>query len=191
VAIDLRDDAVSRVVDERLSDPGPPDLLTIAAVIAASGDITQYQLNSKTTRQCVASLAELGQIAMFEDDKLIEENSDTRFSARVYVTNRGHTIWHPSHFVSPAPGVAISCLLNNHTYLVAQVAALASIARWAGERVKMRVAIPTALQPLVQRAVLRLGQLYAGPRVATYRSGIARVRIEPMLETLQAIEDAL
>jgi hypothetical protein len=192
IAEDLRAEAVRWLTDGAPPETGSQAVLTVAAPIAGKGPVASFVPKEKTAAgSCLAGLSVLGSPGSFVASHLLEENSDPRCGARVYALPGGHAIWHPARFVKRSEAEPIKCLVDNQTDLVAHISALAGIASWAGEQVKVHVQIPTAVQPLVERAVLRLCQLHNGPREKTYRSGIAKTRIEPLIPTLKQVGTTL
>jgi hypothetical protein len=126
-----------------------------------------------------------------DDARLIGVNSDSNFQARIYVLRKGHAIWRPQFVLAPPDNDPLGCLLRNQTDTVTHIAALEGVVRWAGDRIAAGVEVPIAVRPLVRLAALRLGQLHAGDDRKTYRSGVAKVRVEPLLPVLATIEAQL
>lgn len=191
IATDLCNEAASAFLDADVRDPGSRTSFTIAAPTTGTGRLDSYALDSQTTKSCLAGLAVLAGSGKYAETHLLEQNSNPRRRARIYVLRDGHAIWHPPGFLKATGSDGIQCLHHNHTDLVAHIAALATIASWAADQIAARNPIPIAVQPLIHRAALRLGQLHGGMPERTYRSGVAKQRIEPLLPLLVAIKGAL
>jgi hypothetical protein len=115
-----------------------------------------------------------------------EENRLESHAARMYIGENGHTIW------SPDPPVRhLTYLLRSHAELVAHIAALSGIVAWARDQINSNIPIPVAVQPLVVRAARCLKGLHEGNPQTTYRAGIARERIQPLISAIDLIGAAL
>jgi hypothetical protein len=191
IATDLRDDAAAWLATGSAPEPGPQVVLTVAAPIVGEGDPASFWLTDEAARRCLAGLAVLGPPGPLHEDRLLETNSDTRLGGQMYVVSGGHAVWHPTHFLEDPLCHKLVCLLRNHADLVSHIAALAGIVSWAGDQVGDRLQIPIAAQPLLKNAIARLEQLSEGNREKTYRSGVAKKRIEPLLETARVVLEAL
>jgi hypothetical protein len=191
IATDLRDDAARWLTDGNVPQPGPQTVLSVAAPIAGEGDGAALNLDSATASSCLAGLAVLGPPGPLNPSRLLDANTDTRLGGRFYVVGSGHAIWHPAYLLDETQQYKLACLLRNHADLVAHIAALAGIVSWAGDQVAQQIPIPVATQPLVRKAIERLEQLSQGDKEKTYRSGLAKKRIEPTLEIGLAIRKAL
>jgi hypothetical protein len=191
IATTARDAAARLLADGASPEPGTPEVHTVVAPISGKGDLARFDLSDETTRSCLAGLATLGPPGKLLENRLLEENSNTRHGARTYALSEGHVIWHPRHILRPPEDDPIGCLFHNHIHLVAHIAALGSVVTWANDRRTVPGGIGVAVQPLVQRAADRLLQLHEGRKDKTYRSGLAKARIEPMLETVKVVARAL
>jgi hypothetical protein len=191
IATDLRDNAARWLTDQSAPEPGPQTMLTVAAPIAGEGDAAAFSLDNETAKSCLAGLAVLGPPGSLNPSRLLDANTNTRLGGRFYVLSDGHAIWHPAYLLDGAERHKLVCLLQNHADLVAHIAALAGIVSWAGDQVAGHMPIPVATQPLVRKAIERLEQLSKGDKEKTYRSGLAKQRIEPTLETGRAVRSAL
>jgi hypothetical protein len=189
IAKELRDRAASLLADGELSPDVTSELLVVAPT-AGEGGLDSFDLSKDAVKASVAGLPVLGPPGKLVDDRLLEENSNTRLGARIYVLKGGHAIWDPSTFLEQPAKDPIGCLHRNQTDLVAHVAALGGIVAWAADRAKTG-GIPVAMQPLVKRAIERLEFLYEGNPATTYRSGIAKARIEPLLEDIKVVRAEL
>jgi hypothetical protein len=191
IATDLRDRARAFLTDGKPPEAGPQVVLTVAAPLAGKGPPASFDLADATVSSCLAGLAVLGPPGTLVKTSLLEQNSDARLSGRVYVLTGGHAVWAPTYFIQQPEGDPIGCLHRNQTDLVSHIAALTGIVSWASNQVAANVAIPIPVQPLVKLAVLRLEQLHAGLSEKTYRSGIAKARVEPLLDRLRAVSGTL
>jgi hypothetical protein len=189
VASELSDRAASLLAEGELSPDVTSELLVVAPT-AGEGDPASFDLLKDTVKSCVAGLAVLGPPGKLVAERLLEENTDPRYGARFYVLKGGHAIWHPSTFLEQPATDPIGCLHRNQTDLVAHIAALGDIVGWAADRAKA-AGIPVAVQPLVKRATERLELLHEGNPARTYRSGIAKARIEPLLGEITTVKAEL
>jgi hypothetical protein len=162
--------------------------LSVAAPAAGSGPAASFDLGSQEAASCLAGLSVLGPPGALVPAHLLDANSDPRLSGRVYALAGGHAIWHPAAFLRQPANEPLACLVDNHTDLVAHIVALGGIASWAAERIALHAPVPVAVQPLAKRAALRLSQLHEGLPNKTYRSGIAKVRIDPLVATLATVQ---
>ncbi|HVD23612.1 MAG TPA: hypothetical protein VNC23_11010 [Lapillicoccus sp.] len=191
IATNLRDDAARWLTDQSAPEPGPQAVLSAAAPIAGEGDEAAFSLDNETAKSCLAGLAVLGPPGALNPGRILETNTDTRLGGRFYVVGGGHAIWHPAYMLNKAKRNKLVCLLRNHGDLVAHITAMAGIVSRAGDMVAGHIPIPIATQPLVRKAIERLEQLYQGDKEKTYRSGLAKKRIEPTLETARSVRKAL
>lgn len=190
IATALRDDAAKLLTGGPDALPSKQRVLTVAAPTSGVGNAAALELTDKSASSCLAGLAVLGPPGQLVDKHLIEQNSDPRLQGLFYALNDGHAVWHPDHVVgSPKPD-SLECLLRNQAELVAHIAALAGVVSWAADQISANVQIPVATLGLVQRAVLRLNQLRVGDQNKTYRSGIAKVRIDPLADMLVQVAQA-
>jgi hypothetical protein len=190
IAADLRDRAVPVLSSGAPPPAGVQEVITVTAPILGEGDSGAFALTDPTASACLVGLAVLGPPGALREDHLLEENSDPRYAARVYALKSGHAIWNTRDLLDPQKGDPIGCLHRNHTELVGHISALAGIVSWAAEQLQ-GAGVPVAVQPLVKRAAERLDQLYRGNTVKTYRSGIAKARIEPLRESVDSVRAAL
>ena len=163
---------------------------TVAAVGTATGEPNSFDLSDSTAAGCAAGLAVLGPPGRLVPERLLEANSSSLIGGRTYALGKGHTIWHPDAFLEPydEEDDPIGCLHRNHSELVAQVAALSGMAQWAGDLVGEGINISPQTKDLMNCVVLRLRQLYAGDARKTYKCGVAKQRIEPLVATLAEVE---
>jgi hypothetical protein len=190
IAADLRDRAAPLLSSGAPPPAGVQEVLTVTAPLAGEGDDSAFALTNPTASACLVGLSVLGPPGALQKDHLLDENSDPRYGARVYALKSGHAIWNAHDLVVPPTGDPIGCLHRNQTELVAHITALASVVSWAADQIQ-GAGVPLAVQPLVKRAADRLDQLERGNTVKTYRSGIAKVRIEPLRDKLDAVAAAL
>lgn len=170
--------------------PGEPEVevvRTAATPLSGQGEPAEFALTDGTVRSCVAGLASLGPPGEFVEAKLLAANSDANLGGRHYVLSGGHAVWHPEHLRRPPQGDPLSCLLHNQTDLAAHIEALGSTVAWAAERIEAGDQVPVAVQPLVRVSAERLRVLHRGNSRSTYRSGLAMVRIEPLLSAVEAV----
>jgi hypothetical protein len=191
IAQTLRDEAASVLFDIPNGVVGSRVIFTVSTPTAGEGEAASFDLADKTASSCLAGLASLGPAGTLVARNLIDENSDSRHGSRIYVLPRGHAIWNSRDLLDPPDDDPIACLHGNQTHLVGHIAALAGVASWAHDQIKAHVPIAQDAHPLILRAALRLDQLHTGDRAKTYRSEVAKRRIEPFLEALQAITAAL
>ncbi|MFJ1768428.1 hypothetical protein ACIOD2_49485 [Amycolatopsis sp. NPDC088138] len=191
IATDLRDDAATFLAGT--GDPAPearPDVVhTVAAPVAGVGSADSLSLNDPHVQACVAGLASLGPPGEFDSVKLLGVNSNANRGARAYVLKDGHALWHPARILHP--GDALVCLVRNHTDLAVQIEALAGIVDWSADWISQGKAVPLAIQPLIRVILNRLRVLHLGNGKRTYRSEIARLRIDPLLPAVEAVERAI
>lgn len=190
IAADLRDQAVPFLSDY----PGeslPEIERTIAAPTKGDGDPAEYDLADPAVRGCLAGLASVGPPGHFDEARLLGENSDSTLASRVYLRKNGHAVWHPRHVLETPARDRLGCLVRNQADLVTHIAALSGAIAWAADRVRENAQIPLAVQPLLRTIATRLRILHEGSERKTYRSGVAKVGIEPMLADIDAVMTAL
>lgn len=189
LAADLRARASARHLAGEPGDPGQETVYTVAAPLRATG--RGFGITQADVRETLAGLASAGPPGTFDEARLLASNSDSSLAARVYLSRGGHAIWHPERMLAADPGSSLKCLVNNQTDLVVHIAALDGAITWAEEQITAGAQIPLAVQPLVRRAAERILVLHEGNPRKTYRSGVARARIEPLLPTARAVVKAL
>ncbi|MGW6444130.1 hypothetical protein [Lentzea sp. NPDC055074] len=189
LATDMRSLASVRHLAEEPGDPGQTTVYTVAAPLRASG--REFGLTQADVRATLAGLASAGPPGEFDEARLLASNSDSSLAARVYLSRRGHAIWHPERMLAADPGASLKCLVGNQTDLVVHIAALDGAITWAEEQISAGAQIPLAVQPLARRAAERVLSLHEGDPRKTYRSGVARVRTEPLLPAARAVVAAL
>ena len=183
LAAELRGAVEGRLASAALSRAGEV-VLTIAAPTIGEGRNAEFAIiQSKGASACLASLAALGPPGILDPAHLLEENSNSNYDARVYVLNHGHAVWQPRAFLGGQADESLDCLLQNQADLVAQVSALGALIGWASDTLAGG-SIGPVVKPLIRNATLRLLQLHAGDERKTYRSGLAKVRIAPLLPAL-------
>jgi hypothetical protein len=187
IANELRDAAAPLLSWGTTPKPSQQEELTVAAPVPDGGTVALLDLSDETASSCLAGLAGLGPPGTFDEKYLLGKNSHPRRGSRVYVLKSGHAIWQSSVAMSDP----IKCLHRNQTDLVAHISALAGIVGWAEDQAAAPGGIAVEVQPLVKRAIERLEQLHSGTAGKTYRSEIAKVRIEPLVGMLNAIKSSL
>jgi hypothetical protein len=190
IAADLCERASRFLTNAVAPDVEAESIVTVAAATEGRGRAHEFQLDNQDVKSCVAGMADLGHIAAFDSLRLIRRNANPELAARMYAGENGHTIWHPEIRTGRTKS-RVTCLVHNQAHLIAQISALACIVRWAGARITGKIPIPVAVQPLVQRAALRLDQLSSGTKPRTYRSGLAQVRVEAVLEDVKTVQRSL
>lgn len=187
IATDLRDEAAALLTANGAPAPGTQQVLTVAAPLVAEAETPEsLGLDDRTAKACLAGLANIGPPGKLSDDRLLGENTNTKLAARVYALGAGHAIWAPGHMLAPQEKDPLGCLVSNQTTLVAHISALSPLVAWATERIAGG-GVPTNLVPLVKLAGFRLEQLAAGDRAKTYRSELAKKRIEPLTDDLKSV----
>ena len=193
IASDLRDEAAQLVAADDNAESDSQLEFSVVSPIEGVGDARDLNVENDLTKSCIAGLAVLGPPGVLAQENLLEVNSNTNHAARVYNLSQGHVIWHAAKILAPVPRKpdSLECLHRNQTDLIAHIAALSGIVAWAGDRLAAGLGIPGPTQPLVRSAVGRLKILQLGDPAKTYRSGIARERIKPLLATLSKVEAAV
>ncbi|GLY44499.1 hypothetical protein Amsp01_105220 [Amycolatopsis sp. NBRC 101858] len=190
IASDLRKEAAALLTHDGFPapEPGPDVVRTVAAPIAGAGNPAEFDLGSGTVQTCVAGLAGLGPPGPLNPAKLVEANSDTNLGARVYVLKKGHALWNAGRIRQPLQNDPLGCLVRNHTDLVAHVEAVGGMLGWAGDRAASGAVLPVAVHPLLRVGSNRLRMLHSGNASKTYRSDVARLRIEPFLPAMDVVD---
>lgn len=187
IATDLRNKAAALLTGDGAPDPGTQQVLTVAApLMAEAKNPESLDLDDETVKACLAGLANVGPPGKLSADRLLDENRNTKLPARVYDVGDGHAIWAPGHMLAPQQNDPLGCLFSNQTTLVAHISALSALVSWATERIAGG-GVPTNLVPVVKLAGFRLEQLAVGDRAKTYRSELAKKRIEPLTNDLKAV----
>jgi hypothetical protein len=182
LAAELRDEAVRLLCSEGI-EPGAPDParpVVVVAPLQADANPSALSIATSDVMRCVVGLSVLGPPGTAQPDRLHPENADPRRASRVYQLDGGHVIWNADAMCDRPESDPILCLQSNHTAAIMQVLALGGLVKWAANRVAQKLEIPTPVQPIVQRAVRRLAELYDGNPDKTYRSIVLRTRIEAM-----------
>jgi len=188
IATELTAAAATRFLGADLGAPEPVEVYTVAAPVEVSGDLPG--IGDPIVNACLPGLAVLGPPGDFDERRLLGANSHTRLVARYYLQSQGHAIWPPAVLFTRSAD-SVGCLLHNHTDLAAHLAALTSTARWAAGAITNGTAIPPPVHSLVENSVSRLAELHKGDRQQTYRSGIAKAQIEPLLPQLLTVDAAM
>jgi hypothetical protein len=187
IATDLRDASIGFVVGDG-GEPSVPTLLTVAAPLSGTGAAEELDLAHPDVRGAVAGLANVGPPGKLVETNLLKANTDPELAARMYVTSKGHVLWHPASVLAPSPTDPLGCLHRNHTSLVVQIAALSDVVSWAHEAIAAQNPIAGGVRQVVKRAVGRLNRLEEGNPKKTYRSGVAKVRIAPLRPQIDAVQ---
>jgi hypothetical protein len=188
IAAAIRDEAATFLAEGSLTEPGTTIATSAAAPLAAIGEDAPLALTEADAKACLAGLASLGPPGALQDASLFKENTNTNLSGRVYAPKDGHALWHPVGMFKQLPADPIDCLLSNQTALVAHISALSALVSWAGDRAKRRIQIPAEPLVLAKLAAFRLDQLHTGDKTRTYRSELAKVRIDPLLVDIATVQ---
>ena len=167
---------------------GVSNPISVAAGIAASGTVDDLDLSRSDVASCVAGLATLGGKGTLKPAHLFDVNTDARRGGRVYWEKQGHVIWNADAMIELPDRPR--CAQQNHTHLIAQIAALSALVKWAADEVQANRPVPVETHALLARAMCRLAQLDEGDQNKTYRAGIAAQRIEPVRAAMKAVRDA-
>ena len=179
----------------------PSATFTRSIVAPAAGTLGEDEADvaGAAAGPVVAGLARLAPPSTFEPGRLVDENASGDLQTRLYVGDDGHALWNAGLLQGQEPWSPdpIGCLVNSHADLIAQVEVCASVVRWAADRLSDGIAFSGPQLRLVVPAMTRLRALYDGvkdatkPKKQTYRSAIAKRRIEPDVAALQSVEAAL
>jgi hypothetical protein len=187
IASELRDRAAVELADgAAVPEPGPVTVHTVAAPLTATGEPAEFALTDPAASSCLVGLSVLGPPGVLDPTHLLPTSANPYHAGAVYTLGEGHGIWHPAYLLAQPRTDPIGCLHRNHTDLAAHIAALGGIAGWAGDQVRAKVRVGEA-QPLVRQAVKHLRRLHDGS-AKTYRAGVAKSQIEPMLDTLATLD---
>lgn len=188
-----RDNAAELLVKGAVPEASGETTYTVAG--PASGDIeaSLLDINRPEIAATVAGLASLSPPGIFEASKLIAANHDAKWPTRAYVTKKGHALWNES-LLSGGGTLSkkdtIGCLLRNHTDLAAHIDACLTTVTWAAPLVRPNTVFSRHGCALVGPATLRLNNLSLGER-GTYRSEVAKRRIEPFLDDIKKARGGL
>ncbi len=195
IATAVRNEAAALLTDGPAPQPSAdPTRLTVAAPVIAEGDPAALDVTDKTVSACLVGLSALGPPGVLDQNHLLDINSDPNCMGRVYLLNAGHAIWHTAKMLeassSPKAARVIECLQRNHIDLVTHIEALGEIVSWTADRVQAHVDVPVTAQRIGTNAATRLGILLAGDRKKTYRSEVAKRRIDPLATSTQQVAQA-
>ncbi|MFC8044941.1 hypothetical protein [Nocardia sp. NPDC057353] len=179
------------LTDGQLGDPWPANVYTIGAPIRGEGSLSDFEFENVAAASCLAGLASLGPPGDYDSERLTAANRTSQWSTRAYVSRDGHAIWNPTTFTDPNAGHTLDCLLANQADAISHIDALEGALSWAAEQIAESLPIPTAAQPTVLRVSEILEQLYRGDKRKTYRSGVARLRIEKYIDSIAPVRAAL
>jgi hypothetical protein len=171
--------------------PSVPSVMTVAAPLEGDGPAEELELAQPAAKAALAGLASLSPPGTLLESQLLEETSDTGLGARLYVTKKGHAIWHPVKIVARSSKDPLGCFHRNQTDLAVQIAALADSVSWAHDAITAGQAIPGNVQEVLKRAVTRLNRLEEGDPKKTYRSGLAKARITPMRARIDTVQQVV
>jgi hypothetical protein len=187
LATDLLTLATPRIAADGVS-PGRAAVHTVAAPLTATdGTPDDLDPTAEAVRSCVSGLAGLGPPGPFTTDHLLSPNSDTNLAGRYYLLAGGLAIWQQSRMFAPSAEDRIACLVRNQTDLAVHVEALRATAQWAADRITAGSPLPLDVLPLLRATTARLRILHEGRRDKTYRSEVAKARIDPIMPALDLL----
>ena len=195
IATELRNEAAAVLSDGPTPQPSAgPTTLSVAAPVIAEGDPPALDVTDGKVNACLAGLAGLGPPGVLDQSHLLEINSDPNCQGRIYVVNPGQAIWHAPKMIeasgSPKAARLIECLQRNQIDLVTHVEALSEIVSWTADRVQANIDVPVTAQRIGSNAATRLEMLLVGNRDKTYRSGVAKRRIDSRAGSIQRVAQA-
>lgn len=188
-----RDNAAELLVKGAVPEASGETTYTVAGPASGDTEASLLNIDRPEIAATVAGLATLSPPGIFEASKLIAANHDSKWPTRAYVTKKGHALWNESLLAgggTPAKKDTIGCLLRNHTDLAAHIDACLTTVTWAAPLVRTNSVFPKQGAALVDPATRRLQRLFLGES-ETYRSEVAKRRIEPFLNDVKKARGGL